>query len=600
VLLLLFAFAGPARADGEDDPAFGSVGTTFTALGDFFPLIEPPDYGFMRPRSDQAPDGAIITATGLRDERSGRCCGGVGQDGRLRVVRMDAAGKQSGFDGDGTVDVDYGPLYRLLDVEVLSNGNIILVTEGESTDEQRGGDRVIQIRTLAPDGSEPEEGYEFFAPEGCPYGSAVAADTDTSGRVFAAWECKGPSYLARYDGENDATRSLPEETEDADILEVELGPNGLVYLLGGGYDYSFEPFRRLRSGFPYSVVARFGAEDLEWDQGYGEDGAAFAPGFPIDFTVSSTSHVTVWSDPEFRQDDVRGTAPETWDFFGFDPDGDPNESFGDEGWAEIEHPELGPIESVFCARLKACSLGRPQVIAQGDDKVIAIGHGPIDFDWDRGEPPVVPGFFKDRTIIRLTTTGALDPSWSDDGVRKFSLDQPDGGALYLTIGPPTLQSDGKLVIPHLTLAGDLVTRVPQPPTGFSLGVSRIGLTPAAAPPPPAAATAVPVTAASRTCISRRVFRIRLRTGRRRAERSAIKTATVTVNGRNVPINSGARRTSQVDLRNLPKGRFTVVIRLTLADGGKVRDTRRYRTCTPKQARELPGLRTRKPKSKRRG
>ena len=68
--------------------------------------------------------------------------------------------------------------------------------------------------------------------------------------------------------------------------------------------------------------------------------------------------------------------------------------------------------------------------------------------------------------------------------------------------------------------------------------------------------------------------------------------TIAVNGKRVnPRRNGA----SVNLRNLPRGRFTVVIRLRLADGGRVRDVRRYRTCTRKVERDLPRLRTQPPK-----
>jgi hypothetical protein len=42
----------------------------------------------------------------------------------------------------------------------------------------------------------------------------------------------------------------------------------------------------------------------------------------------------------------------------------------------------------------------------------------------------------------------------------------------------------------------------------------------------------------------------------------------------------------------------VVISLRLADGGRVRDVRRYRTCTRKIERELAPLRTKKPRKRR--
>jgi putative CocE/NonD family hydrolase len=79
----------------------------------------------------------------------------------------------------------------------------------------------------------------------------------------------------------------------------------------------------------------------------------------------------------------------------------------------------------------------------------------------------------------------------------------------------------------------------------------------------------------RTCRSRRHFRIRLTAPR--WER--IARATVTVAGRRRVANAG-RRTAVVDLRGLPKGRFTVRIAIRTTSGRVIRRDRRYRTCTP--------------------
>ena len=55
-----------------------------------------------------------------------------------------------------------------------------------------------------------------------------------------------------------------------------------------------------------------------------------------------------------------------------------------------------------------------------------------------------------------------------------------------------------------------------------------------------------------------------------------------VNGKRAAVRRGARLRSTVDLRSLPKGRFRVEVVLKLADGRKVKDNRRYRTCAPKR------------------
>lgn len=90
-----------------------------------------------------------------------------------------------------------------------------------------------------------------------------------------------------------------------------------------------------------------------------------------------------------------------------------------------------------------------------------------------------------------------------------------------------------------------------------------------------------VAPSNRRCRSRRNFRIRLRhpRGGRR-----IVAATVRVNGRSVATRRGRRVTAPVDLRGLPRGRYTVSITALLDDSRIVRGTRRYRTCTPRSRR----------------
>ena len=79
---------------------------------------------------------------------------------------------------------------------------------------------------------------------------------------------------------------------------------------------------------------------------------------------------------------------------------------------------------------------------------------------------------------------------------------------------------------------------------------------------------------ARRCSSRRTFRIKLRNRRQKVVK-----ATVIVNGKRVKVLRGRRLTSRVNLRGLPKGRFTVQIKLKLANGKVISGKRRYRTCT---------------------
>ena len=85
---------------------------------------------------------------------------------------------------------------------------------------------------------------------------------------------------------------------------------------------------------------------------------------------------------------------------------------------------------------------------------------------------------------------------------------------------------------------------------------------------------------AKACVSRRSFRIRLRIPKGVTAASA----TVRVNGKTVSVVKGKRLTAPIDLRGLPKGRFTVKITLKTTDGRSVSSSRRYHTCAPKRRR----------------
>ena len=116
-----------------------------------------------------------------------------------------------------------------------------------------------------------------------------------------------------------------------------------------------------------------------------------------------------------------------------------------------------------------------------------------------------------------------------------------------------------------------------PPTdGGGVATSRSCGTPAATPhaieiPSLRAVARLP---SGRSCRSRRHFRIRLRHPRG----TRIRSASVYVNGRRVATRRGRRVTARVNLRGLPRGRFKVRIKVTLADGRVIRGTRSYGTC----------------------
>lgn len=134
------------------------------------------------------------------------------------------------------------------------------------------------------------------------------------------------------------------------------------------------------------------------------------------------------------------------------------------------------------------------------------------------------------------------------------------------------------------------TTPPPPPTATP---EPTATTPTAAAVPPASDAAVHkatphaavpsigklvVLPSARRCVSRRRFSIRLRV----PKGSPVVSARVAVNGRSVDVRKGSRLRSTVDLRSLPKGRFSVKVTLTLTGGKTLTAARRYRTCTPRR------------------
>jgi hypothetical protein len=83
---------------------------------------------------------------------------------------------------------------------------------------------------------------------------------------------------------------------------------------------------------------------------------------------------------------------------------------------------------------------------------------------------------------------------------------------------------------------------------------------------------------SRRCLSRRSFRIRLKEPRG----DALLTASVFVNNRRVQTRRRDRITAPINLRGLPRGRYTVRITARTVLGRTISGSRRYRTCAPKR------------------
>ncbi len=80
------------------------------------------------------------------------------------------------------------------------------------------------------------------------------------------------------------------------------------------------------------------------------------------------------------------------------------------------------------------------------------------------------------------------------------------------------------------------------------------------------------------CLSKRSFRIRLK----EPKGDALDSAKVFVNGKLVRTIKRDRITAPVNLKGLPKGRYTVKITAKTVLGKTISGTRKYRTCTKKK------------------
>jgi hypothetical protein len=170
-----------------------------------------------------------------------------------------------------------------------------------------------------------------------------------------------------------------------------------------------------------------------------------------------------------------------------------------------------------------------------------------------------------------------------------------GHKLQLVLSTSDVQYRGNAVAGPVSVVAD-----PSAPSTLTIpvlgaqtgpaGSGPGGTTPFAAPPgsPPAqkAGSGGPKRAApaanlpsSRSCASRRRFRIRL-TRAPRGDR--VRSAQVLVNGKRATVVRGTRLRAPIDLRGLPKRTVRVTVTVRTAKGRTLRSARTYHTCVAKK------------------
>ena len=199
---------------------------------------------------------------------------------------------------------------------------------------------------------------------------------------------------------------------------------------------------------------------------------------------------------------------------------------------------------------------------------------------DQGGPHAFSGGTYTRTgdSIDFTSTDPVRAVIVKGGPNANVYDYPSGATSDTGLTPP-----GSYGVSHLSFCyGPLE---PPPTTTSTTTPTTTTTTTTQGVAPSTTTTPVQGSAPSKSCRSRRTFRIRLRYPH--GER--LVSATVYVNGKRVAVLKGRRLRSRIDLRGLPAGRYTVRIVGRTQTGRRVTGTRRYYTCRKKRfPQTVPG------------
>ena len=180
-----------------------------------------------------------------------------------------------------------------------------------------------------------------------------------------------------------------------------------------------------------------------------------------------------------------------------------------------------------------------------------------------------------RTIkVEIIATGGASNDGYTDNIELTLSDYvppppppppPSGGTTTTTPPPPA-------TTPPVTTTPPRPLPPPRTPSGGS------------APPAFGPNGVIQGLPSNKQCVSKRSFRIRLR---KRKGRTYVA-VNVSLNGKRVIARRGRRVTAPIDLRGLPRGRFTVDIRVVTDLAEVIQGKRTYRTCEKKRGGGRPG------------
>jgi len=483
---LTVAATALASPDGDDDPTYNAgsgFGTRYTeimATGEAFGVF-PADSA--RPVTDQAPDGSSVTAVLVFLNEEGP------DHYAIHLSRLGIDGKPTGF---GTT------LYRLpdnteeyyeelLDIRVLSSGNIVVLARQQHPG--AGNEDLVAVTFNAAGvqqttthftacGLGPQEPAGRVAAPEYAFNDLDAARVESGGAVTSLWDCRAPEeenpdpetdlraggrliadggndvYVVRTTGTTqNAAQLLPKGQFGEDL---ELGPTGDPYALVGTLSES----NGSRASNQYSNVFHLQQGTLALQPATG--GSVDVDGLPVDLAVDNHSRPLVWTEPpvppRLNEND--------WRIFRLQPGLTALDTgWGTGGQAVVSDPRLETATGYRRGFKQNFLVVRP------DDRVLATGgYEPQTQNRSADDP-------WNGIIAGLTAGGKTDTGFATNGFKPFSFSAGDSS--FVRIGEPTLQSDGKVLIPHVTDSNirDRAARdrIASPPSDdLQVGVTRLG------------------------------------------------------------------------------------------------------------------------------
>jgi uncharacterized delta-60 repeat protein len=547
-------------ADGDLDPTFGGDGSAWLTVPGQQPYSGAPVLA-------AGPNGTVYVTAIVRPV-------GEGGSRSLVVARLTSAGlPDASYNGGAPVTVvsnsDF-PLSGVLDAGADADGTLTVAAVGSSS--------VVAYRFTpsgALDGGYRDEGTSIIGAGTCnnPVDAAVRSD----GSIVVAWGFCGLATrrslrVVAAGAQSQLTlvgaTGAPDESFAGDgSADITGAQGGIAYVRAIDVDAAGRTVTA-SSALPEDLkdplslsVSRFGVTGAA-DPVFKAAASALSPvQAPNDIAVSADGQrVGVALD---SLQIPRRNAASPWSLAQYDGTGAPLAGFGTGGLAAIADARLN-------------SAGPEHLLALGDGRLVALGES----DDEAGSP----------AVLRTTATGALDPTFGTGGVT-----QPGFGTRRVILASPLLMADNTVLLGSYALSATggrrAVLRTPVP-TGSAIGATRLKGTAPATGQPPAdqpATPSTPVTGAGstplptvapRSCGSRRVFTIHLRTGLSAAQKQRLKVASarVLVDGVAAKVVKTHPAHATVDLRRKPFGVSTVKITLRLSDGRRLKETRVYRTC----------------------